>query len=74
MRVVCVDAANKFEILRNSKCLRDSDEFKGIYINPDQTQLQRMEAYNLRQELKQRRAAGEDVLIRRGEIVKKENF
>ena len=42
-----------------------------VFINPDLTRQQREEQYKLRQELKRRRAGGEEVIIRKGLIVSK---
>ena len=74
LRVKCETMEEKLSILRLSKKLRDCEEYKGIYVNPDLTLKQRELGKIQRQELKRRRDAGEDVVIRRGQIIAKQNF
>ena len=74
LRIVCIDPSKKAEILRQATSLRRSDDFRGIYINPDLTPTQRKEAFTLKAELKRRRQAGENVFIRYGNIVKREEL
>jgi hypothetical protein len=69
LRITCSSVEAKFEMLKKAISLRRSDEYKGIYINPDLTAKQQQEARDLRTELKVRRENGEDVIIRRGKIV-----
>ena len=52
-----------------AKNLRKSEQWKGVYISPDLTPSEREEGKKLRDELKARRARGEQVIIRRGRIV-----
>lgn len=69
-KVTLRDKSLRGNILRSSKSLKDSDEFKNVYIDPDQTRLQRMEQRDLRKELKERREKGEqDIFIRGDKIV-----
>ena len=74
LRVKCETMEEKLSILRLSKKLRDCEEYKGIYVNPDLTLKQRELGKIQRQELKRRRDTGEDVVIRRGQIIAKQNF
>ena len=74
LRVKCDTNEEKHSMLRSSKKLRDFEEYRGIYINPDLTLKQRELGKIQRQELKRRREAGEDVVIRRGQITVKPNF
>ena len=53
-----------YSILRESKKLSRSPEFKGVYIKLDQTAAQRKRGAELRKELKTRREMGERVRIR----------
>ena len=69
IRVKCSDLNEKGRILRESRNLRNLPDFQGIFINPDQTVVQRKRGAELRRELKSRREAGEDVRIRHGRVV-----
>ena len=61
----------KMELLRASSELRTTTEWRNLYINPDLTPAEREANRRLRQELAQRRAAGEENIgIRHGSIVK----
>lgn len=57
------------DLLRKGKCLRNSKDFKQVYINPDLTSMQRTTNKFLRAELRRRREAGEQVIIRGEKIV-----
>ena len=61
---------NKISCLRNSRKLRSS----GVFLKHDLTQAQVAFEKLLSAELKQRRADGEDVVIRRGEVVPRSQF
>ena len=74
LRVKCDTMEDKFSMLRLSKKLRNCEEYQGIYVNLDLTLKQRELGKIQRQELKRRREAGEDVVIRRGQIIVKQNF
>jgi hypothetical protein len=70
------DKEDKHEVLKASKKLREStkQEWKKVYINPDLTKLQREKDFQLRQELKRRKEAGEkDLIIKSGRIIMKDN-
>ena len=56
----------KWNLLRTAKTLRQSSQFKDVFISLDLTPLQQQEQKKLWTELKQRRAEGEDVVIRSG--------
>ena len=54
--------------------LRKIPKYSELYINPDLTPAEREANRKLRQELAQRRAAGEeDIVIRNGTIIKRPN-
>ena len=74
LRFKCSSTATRNSLLRSSKNLKKHQEYVNTYINPDQTLLQRKQSKELRTELKRRRDAGEDVLIRRGKIVLKSDL
>ena len=71
LRVTGFDETGRNQILRKAKSLRDSDSFRGIYINPDLTPFQQREAKKMRDELKERKRNGEEVVIYRGRITQK---
>ena len=71
LKVICCDVDSKRSILCKSKELRNSTDFKNVYLNPDFTPKQQKENKRLRQELKARRDRGEEVTIRHGQIVEK---
>ena len=54
-----------------SKNLRKSSTYRGVFINPDLTLKQRKKDKELREELKVRREAREDVIIYRNQIVER---
>lgn len=73
-RLLRFKAANlqiKSELLRNSKRLRLDAKFKNVFLDSDTTLIQRTRNRALREEIKSRREAGEDVVIYRGEIVER---
>jgi len=69
LRVRCPDRETKMTLLSTAKNLRDSWNFKRVYINPDLTRMQREKNKKLRTELKLRREKGEKLTIRGGQIV-----
>lgn len=73
LKVVCPDSQMKQDILRKSKMLRTSSSFKGVYVNQDLTPIQQCEFKRLRMKLKELRDKGEDVIIFRNKIVKRDN-
>ena len=61
----------KYDILRLAPQLRNSEKWGKVYITPDLTRSEREAARKLRQELADRRAAGETNLsIRKGRVVR----
>jgi len=63
LRPVLIEMASKtdvFTIMKEKKGLRQSDQWKSIYINMDTTALQRNVMKNLRLELNQKRASDDD--------------
>lgn len=73
LRIKCKSRTIRNSILKGARRLRSSDEFKNVFVNADQTLMQRKNYKNLRAELFSRRMAGEDVVLYRGRIVQK-NF
>lgn len=69
LRFKCSTFESKISVLKRSKNLRHSPNFKTVFIKPDLTKLQREADTALRDELKRRRESGERVIIRRGRIV-----
>ena len=69
--VTLKDEGTKWEVLKASKALRNSENeiAKSIYINKDMTQKEREKNRILREELKARRAQGENVKIVKGKCV-----
>ena len=71
LKIVFRDMAKKREVLTAAKNLRKSTDkvAKGLFINPDLTENQRKLDKELREKMWQRRENGENVVIRRGELV-----
>lgn len=69
LRIKCRNTSEKIEILKHSKKLRNSQQFRKVFINSDLTAIQRKISKDSREELKLRREAGENVIIRRGRVV-----
>ena len=69
--VTLKDEETKWEVLKASKALRNSenDIAKNIFINKDMTQKEREKNRILREELKSRRAQGQNVKIVKGKCV-----
>ena len=64
------DVETKIELLKLAPQLRNSTEWKHLFVNPDLTQKEREEGRKLRKELSRRKSAGETHLyIRQGRIV-----
>lgn len=77
LRIKCKSQETKRELLVRARNLREYPAFRGVYINPDRTLMQREADRALRMELRKRREAGEHVSIRRGRIINamhNENF
>ena len=82
IRPIWVKLADKKErnaVLDKAKKLRDREEWKKVFINKDMTDAERTEAFNLRQELRERRRqegveqGRSKFVIHRGRVVNKEN-
>lgn len=69
LKVICCDSETKRTLLSKSKDLRNFEQYKNVYINPDLTPLQQVKNNKLREELRNRRNLGEDVTIRNGRVV-----
>lgn len=72
LRVECSSADTQSDILRASKNLMKSQKYPSVYLNPDLTFEQRREGRRLRLLLRERRAAGEDAVIHRSEVISRE--
>ena len=68
LRVKLGSLSDKYEVLKRAKIPKHG-KFSGIYINPDQTPRQQRISKLLRNELRKRREAGEEVTIFRGKIL-----
>ena len=70
--IVTLDSTDaKLELLKLSPQLRNSDQWRSLFINPDLTRKEREDGKKLRQELADRKGAGEsNIYIRQGKIVK----
>ena len=71
LRFMCSDATTRTEFLRKARNLRNFPSYAKTFVSPDLTKLQLLEAKQLRDELKRRRTAGEQVVISGGRIVEK---
>ena len=61
------------EMLQNAKKLRESRDARSrVFINPHLTKQQAVEEKALRTEVKQRKENGEDVMIKNGKIVSRQ--
>lgn len=69
LRVKCKDFESKMTILKKSKSLRSIHKYQNVFINPDRTFLEREQLKQLRSELRSRREAGEEVMIRHGQVI-----
>lgn len=69
LRLKCSTFPMKTSLLRAARNLRREKDYENVFINPDLTKLQRENDKMLRTELKARRRAGEQVVIRSGRIV-----
>jgi hypothetical protein len=68
LKVSGLDFHKRQEVLRKSKGLRNSNQYKRVYINADLTPMQREKQRELQGELRDRRLRGEDVIIYRGRV------
>jgi hypothetical protein len=73
IRITCSNVDEKNSILRNARRLRSVSRYKNVFINTDLTPMQQKKHKALRDELKRRRNAGENVRIRSGEVVHADN-
>jgi hypothetical protein len=72
LRVTGFTTGQKIRVIRSSKSLRSTENYKNVFVNTDFTLRQQREARALRAELKQRRENGEnDLVIYNGKITSK---
>ena len=70
LRIVMKNFESKRKVLDASKQLKNDEEYSNVYISPDLTQNQRLQAFELREEKRRRERNGEKGLtIRSGRIV-----
>lgn len=69
LRATFCDNESRNQVLRKARTLHLHAAYKHVYINPDRTPMEQAEFAKLRQELKDRREAGEDVAIFRNKIM-----
>ncbi len=62
------DIHSKRRLLANAKSLKNSPSFKHVYVKPDLTPMQQAIEKRLRDELRERRTKGENVVIFRGSV------
>jgi len=74
LKVICRNDEIKRDMLTKAKDLRSKPVFAGVYVNPDQTPLQQRQGKALREEFKRRKNLGEDVILRHGKIVARQDF
>ena len=72
IRVECSTSHAKTDILRAAKVLKNSSNYNHVYIRPDLTRRQQNEEHSLRSEMRKRRENGEDVVIHRGMVMKRD--
>ena len=73
LRFKCLSKESRLQMLQRSRDLSKKPEFKDVFINPDLTRKQQEEGKRLREELRRRRLAGEQVIIRRGKVVQRDS-
>ena len=73
LRMTLVDYNNKISLLRNAKKLRSITSFRNVYVNTDRTRFQAEEFKNLRNEFRNRKERGEDVMIYRNKVIEREH-
>ena len=71
LKVACPTVDVKISILRKSKDLRSSSRYRNINVNHDLTVEQQKEAWKLREECRQRRSRGEDVVIHKNKVIQR---
>ena len=77
VKVVFHSVMDRQSILRSARDLsklEDTHAFRRVYIRPDLTPAQLLEDKKLREEVRMRRSAGEDVILRNGKIVSQSSF
>ena len=73
VRVQCKNLEAKKRILGLARHLRSDDTFKNVFINPDYARCEQEAQKLLRERLKNLRAEGHDVIIHRGQIIKRQD-
>lgn len=68
------NATQKWKVLKNASRLRRDVNFSSVYINADLTPLQQLHRKKLLSELHQRRSEDEDVVLFRGQIIRRDEI
>lgn len=68
IKITVDDEDTKRSLLRASRYLKASSEFRNVYLSPDLTPMQQHDQKELQRQLKARRDAGDNVVIRSGRI------
>lgn len=74
LKVEMQRSADVQRVLRSGRRLRNSSRYRRVFVSKDLTKLQQEEARNLRSEMKQRRELGEDVVIFRNQVVRRDTL
>ena len=69
IKIIFSNFHNKMKILKNAIMLGKKEEYKKFGLSPDKTWNERQADIELRKELEIRKAAGEDVIIYRGNVI-----
>ena len=73
VKITVSSVETRRKILKDSRKLKDIDDYKEVFIAPDLTKMQRLEDFKLRKELRDRKEKGEtDIFIRSGKIVQRQ--
>ena len=64
-------AKQKWDVLKNGSRLKNSEEYKGLFITKDLTKEEREKDKALRMELIEKRASDANYVIKNGQIVKR---
>ena len=56
VKIIFENLSDKYNVMKEAKCLKDCDTFKGVYIKNDESKLARNENYRLRKKSRSLRA------------------
>ena len=69
LRVTFAKEEERNHVLRRARLLSKYNDYKNVYLQPDRTPYELQQHSKLRQELKERRDSGEDVIIYKNQII-----